>query len=275
MIAEIRWKQINNHMNLYLDDNQLEAYTSNAQKIRVMTEGWFNNNIYCPRCGFSKLQSFTKNKPVADFYCDSCHNEYELKSKSGCLGEKILDGAYHTMIERITNDNNPDFFFLSYKKELKKVNNLIVIPKFFFIPEVIEKRKPLSNTARRAGWTGCNILLSQIPTQGRIYIIKEGKIISKNKVVNHMQFSQKFELKYNLSRSWLMDVLNCINSINKESFTINEIYSFEDYLFSRHPKNNNIKAKIRQQLQFLRDKDIVEFIDKGKYRIKSVLESSQ
>jgi type II restriction enzyme len=33
------------------------------------------------------------------------------------------------------------------------VNNFFVIPKYFFIPEIIEKRKPLSETAKRAGWT--------------------------------------------------------------------------------------------------------------------------
>ncbi|MEF9988207.1 MAG: hypothetical protein RR504_07455 [Christensenellaceae bacterium] len=35
------------------------------------------------------------------------------------------------------------------------------------------------------------------------------------------------------------------------------------YLFS---KNNNIQEKIRQQLQILRDRGVVEFIQRGKYR---------
>jgi len=62
------------------------------------------------------------------------------------------------MIERLQSDSNPNFFFLNYDKNSLDAINFIVIPKYFFIPEIIEKRKPLSQTARRAGWVGCNIL---------------------------------------------------------------------------------------------------------------------
>jgi type II restriction enzyme len=34
-----------------------------------------------------------------------------------------------------------------------------------------------------------------------------------------------------------------------------------------HPENNNIKPKIRQQLQFLRDKWYLGFLEKGMYRV--------
>lgn len=50
----------------------------------------------------SHLSQFENNRPVADFYCPGCGNEYELKSKNGILGNKITDGAYDTMIARIT-----------------------------------------------------------------------------------------------------------------------------------------------------------------------------
>ncbi|NCO31611.1 hypothetical protein GW891_02085 [bacterium] len=52
------------------------------------------------------------------------------------------------------------------------VNDFFVVPKYFFISEIIEKRKPLSITARRAGWTGSNILFSKIPNSGKIYYIE-------------------------------------------------------------------------------------------------------
>jgi len=34
----------------------------------------------------------------------------------------------------------------------------------------------------------------------------------------------------------------------------------------KHIENKNIEAKIRQQLQFLRDKGFIEFLGRGKYR---------
>ena len=78
------------------------------------------------------------------------------------MGHKITDGAYGTMIERITSNNNPDFFFMSYSKAELKVRDFILIPKHFFVPDIIEKRAPLAPTARRAGWTGCNILINKV-----------------------------------------------------------------------------------------------------------------
>ena len=44
------------------------------------------------------------------------------------------------------------------------------------------------------------------------------------------------------------------------------MYQFEDILKVKHPRNNNIRPKIRQQLQFLRDKGFIEFLGDGKYR---------
>ena len=89
-------------MNLNFDSDIAERYHSGAQIARVLTENWVCQNMYCPRCGNSHIEHFQNNRPVADFFCPSCNNEYELKSKNGNLGHKINDGAYSTMIERIT-----------------------------------------------------------------------------------------------------------------------------------------------------------------------------
>lgn len=96
-----------------LDFNTLLSlkYKSNSQKIRAMSEEWFANNMFCPHCGCTKIAQFANNKPVADFFCDSCKSEYELKSNAKKIGSKITDGAYSTMIQRIESESNPDFFF--------------------------------------------------------------------------------------------------------------------------------------------------------------------
>jgi len=72
-----------------------ESYKSKAQIARILTEDWVKNNSFCPNCGEAHLQEFENNKPVADFYCKSCSEQFELKSKNGNkLGSKIVDGAY-------------------------------------------------------------------------------------------------------------------------------------------------------------------------------------
>ena len=65
----------------------------------------------------------------------------------------------------------------------------------------------------------------------------------------------------------MLDILNCINKIKSEIFTLQDVYKFADFLKTKHNFNHNIDAKIRQQLQFLRDRGFIEFIGRGKYKI--------
>ena len=65
------------------------------------------------------------------------------------------------------------------------------------------------------------------------------------------------------SCGWMMDVLNCVNSLSSDIFTAADIYQFEAELKDKHPKNNHIRPKIRQQLQVLRDNGFVQFLGNG------------
>ncbi|MEG1799756.1 MAG: DpnI domain-containing protein [Synergistaceae bacterium] len=253
-------------MNLKFDLSLAEGYKSRTQQSRRLTEGWVGDNLFCPRCGYGRIEHFDNNRPVADFCCPKCGGQYELKSKRGGIGGRICGGAYETMIERITSSSNPDFLFLSYSPSEMRVTNLIVVPKHFFVPSIIEKRKPLAPSARRHGWVGCNILLSYVPEQGRIAIIQNGAEIPAEQVIAKLNRSTALAKKDLSSRGWLFDVLNCVNTISGDMFTLADMYGFEEILSKAHPDNHNIKAKIRQQLQILRDAGYLEFLERGKYR---------
>ena len=254
-------------MDIYFDTSLALKYKSQSQAARVMTEEWVKANMFCPRCGNPRLSHFKNNRKVADFFCSECKNEYELKSKQGKIGHRVADGAYNTFIERITSDSNPDFFVMSYNATAFCVENLWMIPKHFFIPSIVEKRKPLSASARRAGWVGCNIIFDEVPEQGRISIIKNRIPVCKKAVIKRVSLSSRLETANLESRGWLFDVLHCINQLQKSTFSLNDIYQFEYELKRRYPNNNNIRPKIRQQLQVLRDKGFLEFIDRGVYRL--------
>lgn len=169
------------------------------------------------------------------------------------------------MIERITSISNPDLFVMQYTKEYQ-VLNLLVVPKFFFTPEIIEKRKPLSENARRAGWIGCNILISDIPKQGKIFIVDRQHLRNKEDVINDYKLIKNMQTNNINNRGWLFDVLNCINEIPDKEFKLNDVYRFIEVLKEKHINNNHIEAKIRQQLQLLRDKGYIEFLERGHYR---------
>lgn len=252
-------------MDLKLNENLITNYHSGAQMARVLTESWVGDNLFCPRCGNEHIQHFANNRPAADFFCPACNNQYELKSKRGSLGSKVADGTYDTLIGRITSNENPDFLFMSYSLEEMCVTDLLMIPKYFFVPEIIEKRPPLPPTARRAGWVGCNIVIGQIPQQGRIAIISSGIEENHKRVFEKVALSQGLSTDNLHARGWLMDILKCVNAIPSEEFTLDDMYRFENYLFEKHPENNNIRPKIRQQLQFLRDRGIIRFLGHGRY----------
>jgi type II restriction enzyme len=254
-------------MNLSFDVKLASKYNSFSQKARVLSEGWVSNEIFCPNCGNLKITKYDNNKPVADFYCDKCLEDFELKSKKGNIGKKVPAGAYSKMIERINSAKKPNLFFMAYLQSLS-VNDFFVVPKYFFIPEIIEKRKPLKNTARRAGWIGSNILFLKIPKAGQIFYVENGKEISKKDILEKWQktvFLKK--IKKTDAKGWILDIMNCIDSLEKKEFSLQDIYNFEKDLQIIHPENKNIKPKIRQQLQFLRNKKYLEFIGNGLYKL--------
>lgn len=254
-------------MELKLPTESLGKYTNNSQIIRVITENWIANTMFCPNCG-NTLTDFENNRPVADFFCNNCYEEYELKSKKGNLGKKVVDGAYDTMIKRLKSNNNPNFIFLTYNKHNYTINDLITVPKYFFIEEIIEKRKPLSINARRAGWVGCNISINGIPDFGKVFYIKNGKMLNKKDILEKWDKTTFIKnTSDNEAKGWLLDILICVERVRKKEFVLDDIYKFKEVLKEKHTLNNNIEPKIRQQLQLLRDKNVIEFLGRGKYRL--------
>lgn len=255
-------------MELKLPVEIAEDYSSGSQRIRVMTEHWVNRSVFCPNCG-SVLSQFGNNKPVADFYCKNCSEEYELKSKNGDMGKKIVDGAYSTMITRLKSENNPNFFFLTYDRSSLEIRNFLTIPRYFFVPEIIEERKALSPLARRAGWVGCNIVMSNIPEIGKIFYVQNGVPKSRDEVLEKWSRTEFVRSTHGIeAKGWLLDVLVCVERIKRKEFSLEAVYTFEAYLQAKHPSNHRVREKIRQQLQVLRDKGVIDFLGRGKYRMK-------
>ncbi len=252
-------------MNLEMNKSLISFYSSESQRIRIMSELWTFENMFCPCCGVPHISKVNNNAAVADFVCNNCGSIFELKTKQGRIGNKINDGSYDTMIERICSHTNPDLFVMRYSTNYC-ITDLTIIPKFFFVPKIIEKRKPLAPTAKRAGWIGCNILYSNIPKQGKIDIIKNSSVKPVGEIVEKYSIIKKLQTMDLESRSWLLDILSCVNNIPTNEFTLKDIYKYVDVLQQIHINNNNVEAKIRQQLQFLRDKGFIEFLERGHYK---------
>jgi len=198
---------------------------------------------------------------------------------------------------------------------------LLLVPSFAFPPSAIIKRKPLSSTARRAGWVGCNFALNRIPADARIAVVttvaKRGTGILPVSVskTDAAQGEHRLEACATLitppeevrerfkrvkplgeikakERGWTLDVLNAIRRLVESrrrgdetpsekseidqslltssptgEFTTADAYIFERELEQLHPDNRNIKAKIRQQLQELRDRNLLLHIGRNCWRL--------
>lgn len=171
------------------------------------------------------------------------------------------------MLRSIRADDVPNLLILQYSPEWL-VRNLLLIPRFFFSESAIEKRKPLGPMARRAGWVGCNILLRQIPIDGKIALISDGLPVPESRVRNEFARTRNLAKIPASVRGWTLDVLKVVRRLGKPRFTLEDIYKFEDELQATHPHNRNIRPKIRQQLQVLRDLGLAEFTGRGEYILR-------
>lgn len=246
-----------------------QNYPSPSQRARVLTEAWVHAEVFCPNCGRASLNPYPNNNPVGDFFCGKCSEQFELKSKQGAFGKKIVDGEYKTMLRRLRSSEVPNLFALNYDLAKNQVRDLIVVPSHFFVPEIIEPRKPLAATARRAGWTGCNILFHKVPQAGRVSLVTAGVPLKKPQVL--AAWKRTLFLRDQTRpevRGWALDVMVCIEKLKSREFTLADIYRFEPTLKKLHPGNRHIEAKIRQQLQVLRDGGYLEFTGRGEYRVR-------
>jgi type II restriction enzyme len=135
--------------------------------------------------------------------------------------------------------------------------------------DIIAERKPLAAGARRAGWIGSHILLDKIPDSGKIFIVRGGQAESKESVLENWRRTLFLRDQGPETRGWLLDVMKCVESIGKSEFQLDDVYAFEERLARLYPGNQNVRPKIRQQLQFLRDRGYLDFVSRGYYRLRS------
>jgi len=256
-------------MDLRLDPRLASGYRSRSQIARVMTERWFEQNVYCPACTSEELTRLPHNMKVLDFRCPACEEMFQLKSKSNKYGNTVVDSEYSTKEKQIRSGHSPNWAFLQYDAEELTVKNLMMIPKHFMTLDAVEKRKPLRESARRAGWVGSNILLSRLPPDARVFLVKDDETRSPENVREEWSRFAFLGRQRMEGRGWLNDVLTCVRDLGKEEFTLDDVYNYEPKLQAMHLDNRHVRPKIRQQLQILRDQNIIEFIARGRYHVRT------
>ena len=250
------------------------SYKSLAQRARVITEAWAGQNLFCPCCMAERILPSPPNTRAVDFWCGSCSERFQLKAKSSAIVNKVVDGAYTTMLAALRSDVAPSLFLLRYNLLSWNVVDLLLVPHFALSPSSLERRRPLSATARRAGWVGCFIVLSNIPLDARIPMVQGGVPLSSACV--RQRFNRLRPLKEidAADRGWTLDVLNVVRGLRKVDFENGDVYAESRKIESLHPDNRHIRDKIRQQLQFLRDAGFIEHVERGRWRVRETIGAS-
>jgi type II restriction enzyme len=216
-------------------------------------------------CEAESLSPTIANTRSKDFICPSCFHGYELKSKQGPFGRCVVDGAYSAMLAAIRDGRTPTLLLLEFAPGWA-VKGLTAVHHSLLTQDCIVGRKPLGPLARRAGWTGCNIILPSIAAEGRIPVIVDGRANAKEatrKAFARLQFLEKIPAE---RRGWAASLLNLLRQLPRDTFSLKDAYGFEGVLAKLYPENNNLRPKIRQQLQVLRDAGILRFISRGQYQ---------
>ena len=259
-------------MDLFLDPVTAAGLKSQSQIARRMTEDWAARNLYCLSCPSDDLNAEKASTPVRDFTCSKCGAAYQLKSKSGHHGNVIANSAYHPKIAAIRQGAAPNYAFLDYSRDDLLVTNLFVVPGHFLTESVIRQRPPLRAPARRAGWVGSNILLWKVPSEGRIAVVLGGSPVKPDTVRREWQRFQFLKDDSRASGGWGANVLAAVRELQadtqRDEFNLQDFYSrFLNTLAEQHPENHHVDARIRRQLQLLRDNDVLQFLGRGRYRI--------
>jgi hypothetical protein len=146
-----------------VDFGVAERFVSQAQAARVALETWASFNLYCLSCEADALDRLRDNTPVADFECFVCGRTYQLKGKNGRFGAKITGAAYEPTLEAIRARKMPDHIFVEYDNRFGTVVFVDAVPGHTITEDRVVPRRPLSAAARRAGWQGCNIVITDLP----------------------------------------------------------------------------------------------------------------
>jgi type II restriction enzyme len=240
------------------------GYKSASQIARVTTEAWAASNLYCPNCE-SPLIACPANTRTKDFDCASCGEQFQLKSLTGNLNGKLLGAAYKTTLASIEAEQHPSLILLRYSRPDMIVVDVRFVHRACITKSCLVARNPLGPNARRARWQGSIIVLDQIPETAKIDVVRAGVISPAKNICRQWQIAQQM-LKQNLeSRGWTADILKFLEQLQSK-FILQDVYRFEDDLGKLHPGNNYIRAKIRQQLQVLRDLGLISFENRGEYR---------
>ena len=128
------------------------------QQLGDFGENLIQKKFNCPKCKRSKtLKKLPPNFKCADIICDFCGFLAQVKTSEvsdiNKIPSQVLGAAWKPQLERM----NAGIYFPLYLvliNKTKRQSSIFYLSADLQTKELFEPRKPLSKTARRAGWQG-------------------------------------------------------------------------------------------------------------------------
>lgn len=144
--------------------SDIKQETHWINKSRIMGEAFERLFITqsCPKCHkHGGLKKYTANKKSKDVVCQHCHKQYQIKScqKSAAGHTLSLIGAEYTTTLASIREGEIDYVIYLYSDMGTnfRINKIYLVKNQDISDACIIPRKPLSATAKRAGWQGCTL----------------------------------------------------------------------------------------------------------------------
>ena len=139
------------------------------QKLGDFGEKMVVKNCHCPKCKKAKtLKRLPKNFKCADVVCDFCGYLGQVKAKNvndiNEVPNQIIGAAWKPQQERM---NAGIYFPLFIVLVCESEFSIFYLSADLQMPSMFKPRKPLSPTAKRAGWQGFSYNLTEI-TEGAV-----------------------------------------------------------------------------------------------------------
>lgn len=155
---------------LILQVKENNNWKSESRIVGEACEYYIKNNVKCVRCFDNNFEKCKTNEKSKDLICINCHQKYQIKAKSATQRQvnnikdkntfNTIGGEYLTTLHNI--NEKIDYLIILYEKQSYKIINILYIKNENITSNCIKPRKPLSITAKRAGWQGCNISFNDI-----------------------------------------------------------------------------------------------------------------
>lgn len=242
-------------------------HTSNTQRVRKISEGWFLAEGYCLNCNSPRVERTRASTEFRDFECPACGQGYELKSATRAHTSIVQDGGYNSMMRQVRAESVSALLLMPYDANWC-VKRLLAVHPVFLTPAVVRKRpKPHLRPGTGKPYWMCDLNLTVIPPDGKISVVQDAAPVDEAVVRAAYANSKRFADVPLERRGWAGLVLGAVRKIGKQEFTLHEVYAHEEAMRAAYPENSHVRPKIRQQLQVLRDLGYIEFLSRGEYRV--------